>query len=905
MAVIRLGTTQGLNPSITAILESLTADLENAEELSTSSSLTFTGEGFRIVISGRGFGVEDGEYMEGGAATGITYVKNGVTLLSVTGMSVPPDALYEALNSNDVWNAWFLMTGGNDTITGTGADDYLFGSTGHNTLIGGQGHDDLAGGEGNDTLIGGAGEDWMTGWSGNDVFNGTAAANDPSDYDMVSYLDEGKEKQTGVYVNMSTRSVIVDGITIAAGRAIDAFKNTDTLIDIEDVRATHFNDYVNAGSTASEQRAVVGFRGDDRLVGGTGVDTARYDLDDNKSDNGEYLHLTQQGASAASNGHGVIANLTTGKITVEGRELAAGAIKDTFGDIDTTSGFENVYGTIFRDHMEDGNEANYFVGDLGDDTLNGGGGDDELKGGAGNDSLNGGNGDDWIVGGDGNDTIDGGDGYDHLNYADLTGPVKINLSANAAGEIASGTAVKPAGDSSATDSVSSIERVTGTIQADTIIAATLTNGDYFNMNGLRGADTLAGSETGMDRIRYDRDATSNLGGAGIIANLTGATITSGGATLQAGQVRDGFGDIDTVSWIDAITATNSADRLHGGSLNESFNGLGGADFVDGGDGNDTASYYRDRDYAGGGRGVIVNLSAANMTIGRVAVASGTAIDGFGSIDTLRNIETVFGTAFADTLITGAGGNTLNSMEGNDTLTGGAGRDKLDGGAGNDTMSGGAGNDVYIVDSAGDRVNDTGGERDLVESSISFSLAALASIEDLTLTGAAAINGTGNDLDNVLTGNSGRNILTGGKGNDVYVVGAGDTIVENADEGTDTIATSVTFSLSENVENLTLTGGAAINGIGNDLNNILTGNAARNVLTGGRGDDIYNVTAGDLVVEAAGGGTDTVRSGVNWVLAAHVENLELTGAANINGTGNAENNDLSGNAGNNVLDGGLG
>ena len=84
----------------------------------------------------------------------------------------------------------------------------------------------------------------------------------------------------------------------------------------------------------------------------------------------------------------------------------------------------------------------------------------------------------------------------------------------------------------------------------------------------------------------------------------------------------------------------------------------------------------------------------------------------------------------------------------------------------------------------------------------------ANLENLTLTGTAAINGTGNTFDNILTGNSGANVLTGGAGNDTYVVGTGDTVTELANAGTDTVQSSVTWTLSANLENLTLTGSAA-------------------------------------------------------------------------------------------------
>jgi Ca2+-binding RTX toxin-like protein len=254
------------------------------------------------------------------------------------------------------------------------------------------------------------------------------------------------------------------------------------------------------------------------------------------------------------------------------------------------------------------------------------------------------------------------------------------------------------------------------------------------------------------------------------------------------------------------------------------------------------------------------------------------------------------------------------------LIGNSGANVLSGGTGADSMSGGAGDDTYVVDSTSDTVTENVGEGiDLVQSSVTFTIAA--NVENLTLTGTSSINGTGNASDNVLTGNSGTNTLTGGAGNDTYVVTTGDTVTEGASAGTDTVQSSVTWTLGSNLENLTLTGTSAINGTGNTLDNVLIGNsgvntltgssgndtldggAAADTLTGGTGNDTYVLdNAGDVVNENANEGTDTVQSSVTYTLGTNVENLTLTGASAINGTGNASNNTLAGNSANNVLTG---
>lgn len=268
----------------------------------------------------------------------------------------------------------------------------------------------------------------------------------------------------------------------------------------------------------------------------------------------------------------------------------------------------------------------------------------------------------------------------------------------------------------------------------------------------------------------------------------------------------------------------------------------------------------------------------------------------------------------------------------DTLTGDAGANTLNGLAGADTMTGRTGDDTYIVDSAGDVVNELpGGGYDRIESSVSHTLAA--DVEGLMLTGAANLNGTGNALRNRLRGNAGNNRLdggqeademTGGAGNDTYVVDNQlDAAYENVGEGTDTIESTVSWTLGNHFENLLLTGTENINATGNQQANALTGNVGDNVLdgaqgadtmAGGAGDDTYYVdSAADVVTEAADQGFDSVFTNVNIVLAENVEAAALMGTATTltgNGldntlTGNGLANTLAGGGGSDVLDGGAG
>lgn len=228
--------------------------------------------------------------------------------------------------------------------------------------------------------------------------------------------------------------------------------------------------------------------------------------------------------------------------------------------------------------------------------------------------------------------------------------------------------------------------------------------------------------------------------------------------------------------------------------------------------------------------------------------------------------------------------------GDDLLEGSAGNDTLDGRGGNDVLRGFGGND--------------------------------------SLSG-----GQGNDT---LDGGDGSNELVGGSGDDLYIAAAGDTLIEAADEGTDSVeTTAVVFTLAANIENLTFTNAIAHVGVGNELNNIITGSTgfdslaggagndriiggdlAANELVGGIGNDTYVITSvGDTLVEAANEGADAVETNLgSFVLAANVENLTYTGGNTFAGVGNGDANviiggeggdSLSGEGGNDTLIGGGG
>ncbi|MEK7787030.1 MAG: putative Ig domain-containing protein, partial [Chloroflexota bacterium] len=388
---------------------------------------------------------------------------------------------------------------------------------------------------------------------------------------------------------------------------------------------------------------------------------------------------------------------------------------------------------------------------------------------------------------------------------------------------------------------------------------------------------------------------SGTPGAGNAGTLQITVITTDTGTLSA---TDTFALVISGPLPQTVSGTTGNDVLTGGRGDDTLSGLAGNDTLNGGQGHDLLDGGTGTDTMQGGTGndtYLVDVSGD--------VVTELANEGIDTVQTSLVAYTL-GANVENLTLTGTGPSAGIGNATANQLIGNSGANLLDGKAGADTMTGGAGDDLYLVDHISDTVVEQAGEGtlDSVTSSVSYSLSA--NVENLVLTGAAAINATGNELDNVLTGNSAANVLTGLSGNDTYVIGTGDTVVEAAGGGTDTVISGITHSLAANVENLTLVGFSAASGTGNALDNVINGllNLGGNILTGGAGNDTYVVGVGDTVVEAANGGTDTVQSLFTYTLGSNVENLTLTGTGAINGTGNSLNNQLTGNSANNVLSG---
>ncbi|HEU0099131.1 MAG TPA: pre-peptidase C-terminal domain-containing protein [Allosphingosinicella sp.] len=386
------------------------------------------------------------------------------------------------------------------------------------------------------------------------------------------------------------------------------------------------------------------------------------------------------------------------------------------------------------------------------------------------------------------------------------------------------------------------------------------------------ADGLTVSSNDIERVNEEfsfRNLTTNVtfDAGAAIGTLTLVGDSNDPIVVLGGSGNDTFtgtAGVDVLDGNNSPTAPNAADAdvLSGLGGNDILYGRGGADTLDGGTGDDAMT-------GGTGNDVYVVDSAGDS----VTEASGEGID---------EVRTTLAAYTLSTFLENLTG--LGNV--NQTLNGNAGNNVIDGGLGADAMTGGTGDDTYVVDNAGDTVTELAGEgTDEIRTSLAtYSLAALANIENLTGTNAAGQTLTGNGSANVITGaagadtidgGAGADTMRGGGGNDLYFVDvAGDSVVENAGEGTDEVRTGLAvYVLSANVENLTAT---------SNVNHDFRGNSGNNVITGGSGNDLIRMYDGGDDVVLAGAGADNIFFGATLTAAdiitagAGIDTLVLQG-----------------------------
>jgi Ca2+-binding RTX toxin-like protein len=896
--------------------------------------------GFGLNGAGGTYPIDRFEFTDGTLLTGAQLLArgfslsapvNGGTLLGtmfadhIQGSS--SDDVLDGREGNDVLNG----AEGADELRGDDGDDLLDGGSGNDRLYGGFGANVLRGGAGDDVLESAGAADQLLGGAGNDIYRlmselATVMEEVNAGVDTIQLAPtsslvfhtpdhvENVQIQDDLYLDPSSQVDMVgnslDNLLSGPSR-LDGRERDDTLIGIGD------NTFV-FGRGYGRDTVQTGTQ----WYAHTALDQVEFVSDIAPAD----LVLENHANDLVVRINGAIED----QLTVESYFVSPNDIVDQFVFADgTVWGFNDIENRV--DTFIGSSADETFYGTLNDDTIRGLGGNDQIRASLGDDTLDGGAGNDFLEGYVGNDIYVFGRGYgqdaideqgdasdvdtlqlgDGINPGDITLRATPDFGGDAVLTINNTTDRLSLGGFFLFDSlrVERIQFADGTLWD---YSAMLAHTEGVNLEGTEDSDYLYGNVTND-----------------ILSGLSGDDSLNGGAGH------------------DTLLGGAGADELNGGTGNDTLDGGLGADTMVGGSGNDlyVVDDIGDAVAEQPGQGTDTVQSSITYSLGtnmeHLTLTGSSVINGTGNAgnniltgNSAANVLTggagndTYVVGLGDTVVEQTGGGTdtvqssrswtLNSNVENLTLTGneaiegtgnaldniivGNGADNiLNGMQGRDRMTGGQGNDTYVVDNVGDVVTENSNEGlDTVLGSISYTLGA--NVENLTLTGTGAINGTGNSLNNVLVGNSGANRLTGGAGNDLYVIGSGDTVVESSGGGIDTVQSSVTHTLAANVENLTLTGALAINGTGNNLNNLLTGNNAANVLTGGAGNDTYVVSSGDTVTEQSNAGTDTVQSSVTWTLGANLENLTLTGTAAVNGTGNALNNKLEGNSANNTLTG---
>ena len=637
-----------------------------------------------------------------------------------------------------------------------------------------------------------------------------------------------------------------------------------------------------------------GNSGNNRITGGGGNDT----IDGGLGSDTVVFSGVRSAYSIVWNGQVATVTGPGGTVTVSNVEFLAFSDQTIAA---TPSGGLSVTGDITNETIAGTAFADVIGGLGGSDTIDGLAGNDRLDGGFGNDVLNGGEGDDVLLGGLGNDALNGGAGLDTADYSGATGSVMVSLVTGAAS------------GGSGTDTLTSIENITGSSFADIIAGDDNANvinggGGIDSLNGGGGDDQLqAGapglSSTAADIIKaagtanstistavsvaggFDRLPDDDIVDATTVPHATVVATTHGGVeyyavTVQAGDVV--VFDIDNASF-------DSTLRLFDATGTELAKNDDAA--ADGGIQTDSSLTYT---FATAGT-YYIQVAEWDENVGgtftsQAPDAGGTyalhiSVPSAPFAPTLSIGSTLNGDAGADRLTGGFGDDTLNGGTGNDTLAGAGGTDTIDGGVGVDTA-------VYAGNRADYTITSENGVTTITTVGQAEGTDRLTNVERLQfadglrdingniVTEGGPINGTAGD--DVLTGTTGADTINGGAGDDVITGAAGNDTIDGGD-GTDTAVFSGTILTStistangitsvtgpdgtdtlSNVERLRFSDGTLIVGAGGGQYfegtsepDIISGtNFSDQIMSGGGDDSIFGQLGDDTI--DGGDGVDTV------------------------------------------------
>jgi Ca2+-binding RTX toxin-like protein len=767
---------------------------------------------------------------------------------------------------------------GNDVVTGNAGSDTLTATAGTDTLIAGGGVDTLVGGTGNDSFIVNNTLDVVSvgGTHGADTVQ--ASTNYTLPANVTTLILTGSAGLNGTANGTGADSVIGnagnDTLTAGGGRdTLQAGSGPATLVGgsggtvfvvdstsdmIQNISAGVSNELVTSvNATLPTNIDTLALSGNGNLIGTGNSDSSNVLIASSGND------TLVAGSAVSTLEGGVGQNTFVVNSAADSIQAVASATNTVLSSVSYTlptyvttlelTGSANLTAT--------GNMlADSIVGNAGNDTLTAGVGNDTLVAGSGLATLVGGVGNDTFIINNTGDVIQGQMAGEHntlVSLVTVTLPTNINTLLLIGSGNLTGTA------NSASDSIG------GNSGSDTLVAGA-------------GNDTLAGG-AGVDTF------IGGTGSATFLVNNTADTIQNASST-SANSV------LTSVSY---TLPTNVNALTLVGPANIAGTGNAANDTLTSGEGNDTL-------YAGGGVDTLIG-GTGNTTF--VVNATGDVVQDSSSI-TSNTIQTsvsyTLPTDVNSLVLTGTAALTGTANSGNDTLASNAGVD---------TLMGGSGNDTFIVNNANDVVQDTSTTAsNSVQTALTYALPV--DVNSLVLTGTAAVTGTANSGNDTLTSNTGADTLVGGAGNDTFVVNnASDVVQDTATTASNTIDSSVSYTLPTNINTLTLTGSSSLTATGNAANDVITANAGSDTLIAGTGTDTLIGGAGgdmfvvnntsDVVQDTTVGANNAVSSSVSFALPTNVNSLLLTGTGNLVGTANGGNDTLTSNSGIDTLVGGSG
>ena len=741
-------------------------------------------------------------------------------------------------------------------------------------------------GSGGDVYSPAGGNDLIQGTSGNDTIYGESGPGD--------CIIAGNGGQDVIFAFNNDNQIYADqpenlATALSQAAAQQATGQPGTIFDVGDSYS------VDTQTGGFGENTLVGGTGNDQFYLGGGADVVVCGPGNDTIEGGQLLVPTAQGAAIVSSG---------------GYTAAAGSPETARDSSGTPLGIgnETIFGGPGDDFIQGSNGDNYIDVGSGNSTVYSGSGNDTIYAGTGNSTIvgQGGNnfiqgesGNDLIVGGAGNNTILGGSGNDTI----------------AAGE--------------------------GGLQEFT---------ENFGHNYVYGGsgNSLIEGTGGNDTLIAGSGNTTVLGGAGseLIEGGSGQSVLVSGSTTTTGS--------------DTLIAGSGDNSLYGGAGTDVLYGGSGADLIQGGSGSEVM-------YAGAGVNDLIGGSGADTLIGGSGQAT---LQGGSGSDVLQ------AGVGNDVLIAGSGNDTLYGGMGASTLEGGSGATQFVAGGGQNVFIGGSGQNTYELNAGfGNVLIEPGSSGDVLEFGSGITLADLTVTGSLDAAGAPvlavsadnggtvdilgglsngaleiAVGGTDYTLQQLAQAtSSGDSEIAGANGNLIYSAGAGDAIFGGSGNDTlaafganttltggtgstlffvndptevvtaasgglnDTIESSVSYVLPQNVDALTLTGTTNLTATGNSGADLLTANSGNDTLTagsgvatlaGGTGNDTFVVNNAADVVEAKNSGINTVLSSVSYVQPQNVENLTLTGSADLTATGGTQGV-LTANSGNDTLIAGTG